>query len=153
MQFRCIFDTFHMVCDASSLYFALEALWEQVPRSQSGWVQKGKELDPESVNFCATFKAPQLKYLLLWRGDRDVENNCVMSCPQYEKMSGETAFRLCAAGRGVSWLHALRTRDSSATERTATGCGRPFGRGRASLVHEVGSSKRTAQRPLHFYQG
>ena len=102
MQFRCIFDTFHMVCDASSLYFSLEALWEQVPRSQSGWVQKGKELDPESVNFCATFKAPQLKYLLLWRGDRDVENNCVMSCPQYEKMSGETAFRLCAAGRGVS---------------------------------------------------
>ena len=82
--------------------FALEALWEQVPRSQSGWVQKGKELDPESVNFCATFKAPQLKFLLLWRGDRDVENNCVMSCPQYEKMSGETAFRLCAAGRGVS---------------------------------------------------
>ena len=91
-----------MVCDASRLYFALEALWEQVPRSQSGWVQKGKELDPESVNFCATFKAPQLKFLLLWRGDRDVENNCVMSCPQYERMSGETAFRLCAAGRGVS---------------------------------------------------
>ena len=84
--------------------FALEALWEQVPRSQSGWVQKGKELDPESVNFCATFKAPQLKFLLLWRGDRDVENNCVMSCPQYERMSGESAFRMCAAGRGVSGL-------------------------------------------------
>ena len=93
-----------MICDASRLYFALEALWEQVPRSQSGWVQKGKELDPESVNFCATFKAPQLKYLLLWRGDRDVENNCVMSCPQYEKMSGETAFRLCAAGRGRGFM-------------------------------------------------
>ena len=79
--------------------FALEALWEQVPRSQSGWVQKGKELDPESVNFCATFKAPQLKYLLLWRGDKDVANNCVMSCPQYEKMTGESAFRMCARSR------------------------------------------------------
>ena len=107
MQFRCIFDTFHMILDelpAISRFCTSEALWEQVPRSQSGWVQKGKELDPESVNFCATFKAPQLKFLLLWRGDRDVENNCVMSCPQYEKMSGESAFRMCAAGRGVAWL-------------------------------------------------
>ena len=87
------------MCQPSSPAYLRSA---EVPRSQSGWIQKGKELDPASVNFCRTFKAPQLKFLLMWRGDSDVDKCCVMSCPQYDVMSGASAFRMCAQqGVGV----------------------------------------------------
>ena len=34
--------------------------FREVPRSPCGWIQKGRELDPAAVNFCRTFKAPQV---------------------------------------------------------------------------------------------
>ena len=58
----------------------------------------GKELAPEYVNFCPVFKAPQLHYLLMWSGGTSLDECRVLSCPGYERMNTDTAFKMCAAG-------------------------------------------------------
>ena len=85
-------------CSALAFCSSSSLAPREVPRSTSGWIQKGKELDPAYVNFCRTFKAPQAKFLMMWAGDHDVDQCGVLSCVRYEKMTGATAKELCAAG-------------------------------------------------------
>ena len=72
----------------------------QMPRSTRGWVRVGREYEPEAVGPCRAFHAPQLHYLLMWCGGTNVDDCAVLSCPQYEVMNTETAFKMCAAGKG-----------------------------------------------------
>ena len=73
----------------------------QVPRSHSGWIPEGKELDPAAVQFCATFKSPMVHFLLMWCGGSRLEDNKVLSCVEYMKMNATTAHGMCAAGQGL----------------------------------------------------
>ena len=70
------------------LQFQLAAA--EVDRGSVGWVQKGKELAPASVQFTRLFMAPEAKFLLLWHGDR------IMSVACYERMNGDPALGMCA---------------------------------------------------------
>ena len=69
-----------------------------MPRLTKGWVRVGREYAPENVNHATTFQAPQVHYLLMWCGGSSEDDCRVLSCPRYEKMNKETAFRMCAAG-------------------------------------------------------
>ena len=59
-------------------------------RGSVGWVQKGKELQPEAVQFTRLFLTPEAKFLLLWCEDK------ILSCVYYEKMNQDTARGMCA---------------------------------------------------------
>ena len=60
-------------------------------RGAVGWVQKGMEHSP-SVNFTRVFPCPEVKFLLLWYGNR----NAIMGIASYARMNAETALGMCA---------------------------------------------------------
>ena len=70
----------------------------QMPRLTRGWVRVGREYAPESVNCAAAFMAPQIHFLMMWSGGTSQDDCRVLSCPQYERMNTDTAFKMSAAG-------------------------------------------------------
>ena len=69
-----------------------------MPRLTRGWVRVGREYAPESVNCAAAFMSPQIHFLMMWSGGTSQDDCRVLSCPQYDRMNTDTAFKMSAAG-------------------------------------------------------
>ena len=87
-----------------------------MPRLTRGWVRVGREYAPESVNCAAAFMSPQIHFLMMWGGGTSQDDCRVLSCPQYERMCTDTAFKMSAAG-GVGLSRFCRLKLQLHTQR------------------------------------
>ena len=72
----------------------------QVQRSDKAWIENGRELKIENVQYGSTFKAPSAKLVAFWAGGPQQSDCKILSVVTYETMNGETAKRMCAALAG-----------------------------------------------------
>ena len=69
----------------------------QVPRTCYAWMQLGKKLAHYNVAANKMFMGEAAKFLLMWTGGPTEAQCKVLSCINYDRMTGLCAFNMCAA--------------------------------------------------------
>ena len=69
----------------------------QVPRTCAAWMQLGRKLAHYNVAANKMFMGEAAKFLLMWTGGPTEAECKVLSCINYNRMTGLCAFNMCAA--------------------------------------------------------